>query len=268
MKTRIDLDTTESSHKGIQGLFEKLLRKFKSFTHMALMFPVYIVAISTLGVCLVPGVSLFRFASELTAAKPALIQNLAYGLSIAFGYLAYGVCLIFVVPAINFAIRGKLKPWRGPYYSNEAVHWMLHNFLTYMVRFTFLECVTPSPLSVLFYKMMGMKVGRGAAINTTWISDPSLIELGEKVTLGGSVTLVAHYGQAGFLVISPVKIGNGCTIGLKAIIMGGVEIGDGAKVLPGSVVMPKTVIPPGETWGGVPAQRLTIAEPSAIKKIA
>jgi acetyltransferase-like isoleucine patch superfamily enzyme len=107
---------------------------------------------------------------------------------------------------------------------------------------------------------MGMKIGNGTIINTIHISDPSLIEMGRKVTLGGSVTIAAHYGQGGFLVLSPVKIGDKATIGLRAIIMGGVEIGEGAKILPNSVILPKTRIPAGETWGGVPARRMEMAE--------
>jgi serine acetyltransferase len=106
---------------------------------------------------------------------------------------------------------------------------------------------------------MGMKIGRGVQLNTTNISDPSLIELGDKVTIGGSATIVAHYGQGGFLVIAPVKIGEGVTVGLKATIMGDVEIGEYAKILPNSVVLPKTRIPAGETWGGVPAVKIDLA---------
>ncbi len=235
---------------------------------IAVMIPFYTGSFLILGACLVPGITLFREVSLLTADKHVLIQNFGYGISIAFGFLLYGVTLIFVVPVVNFALRAKLAPWRGPYFSNEAIKWVLHNFLTYMVRYTFLEFVTPSPLSVLFYKMMGMKIGYGAAINTTCISDPCLIELGNKVTLGGSVTIVAHYGQGGFLVIAPVKIGNGCTIGLRATIMGGVEIGDDAKVLPNSVVMPKTIIPAGETWGGVPAKKVEVDSSSPLVRLA
>ena len=67
------------------------------------------------------------------------------------------------------------------------------------------------------------------------------------------MTLLAHYGQGGFFsVLAPVKIGDGVTVGLKASIMGGVEIGMGAKIIPHSVVLPKTIIPPGETWAGFP----------------
>ncbi len=177
-------------------------------------------------------------------------------MSLSTGFFLYGFTLIFLAPLVNLFLTGKLKAWRGPYYSAESFRWFLHNGLTYLVRFTFLEFVTPSPVSLLFYRMMGMKIGEGTIINSTWLSDPSLIELGKKVTIGGSVTIVAHYGQAGLLIIAPVKIGDGCTIGIKATIMGGVEIGAGARVMPHSVVLPKTVIGAGESWGGVPAVRL------------
>jgi acetyltransferase-like isoleucine patch superfamily enzyme len=107
---------------------------------------------------------------------------------------------------------------------------------------------------------MGMKIGEGTLINSSHLSDPSLIEMGRKVTLGGSVTIVAHYGQGGFLVLAPVKIGDKATIGLRAILMGGVTIGEGAKILPNSVVLPKTQVPAGETWGGVPARKIEAHE--------
>jgi len=267
MKKRIDVDVTTTKHKGIKGLFEGALRRFKTATHVLTMLPVYSLGCVMLGLCITPGVAIFRAVNAWTATSSVLVQDLSFGLALAFGYLAYGFSLVLLAPAINFAIGGRLKPWRGPYYSAEVFKWFVHNALTYVPRFTFLEMITPSPMSLAFYRMMGMKIGRGTVINTTWISDPSLITLGDKVTLGGSVTLVAHYGQAGLLIIAPVKIGNGCTIGLKATVMGGAVIGDGARILPHSVVLPKTVIPDGETWGGVPARKIESEKtPTRLKK--
>ena len=62
--------------------------------------------------------------------------------------------------------------------------WYFHNAYTYIVRYTFLEFITPTPLNLLFYKMMGMKIGKGAHINTTNISDPGLIEIGDLPAAG------------------------------------------------------------------------------------
>ncbi|MCB0350065.1 MAG: hypothetical protein KDD38_02705, partial [Bdellovibrionales bacterium] len=163
----------------------------------------------------------------------------------------------FIIPLVNFLLRSKPKVFRGPYYSIDFLRWYIHNALTYVARYTFLEFITPTPLNLLFFKMMGMHIGRGTQINTTNISDPALITMGNYVTIGGSATLCAHYGQEGYLVISPVKIGDKVTIGLKASVMGGVEIGDGAKIMPHSAVLPKTIIGAGEVWGGVPAVKLS-----------
>jgi acetyltransferase-like isoleucine patch superfamily enzyme len=92
---------------------------------------------------------------------------------------------------------------------------------------------------------MGMKVGKGAHINTTNISDPCLIEIGDKVTIGGSAHIIAHYASKGYIIVERVKIGDGVTIGMKATVMGDVEIGKGAVIAPHEVVLPKSRIPDG-----------------------
>ncbi len=256
MKKRIDVDSLDTKHTGIKGLFEIALRRFKVATHIATMIPVYLFGALVIGLSLTPSVYIFRFMIAWSAHYSAFIQNISIGMSLALGFLAYGFTLLALCPLLNFLLRCNLEPWRGSYYSAEAFKWFMHNALAYLPRFTFLDFVTPSPISNLFYEMMGMKIGKGTVINTTYISDPSMITLGSKVTLGGSVTLVGHYGQAGLLIIAPVKIGDGCTIGLKCSVMGGVTIGENVKIMPHSVVLPKTIIPDNETWGGVPARRI------------
>ena len=130
--------------------------------------------------------------------------------------------------------------------------------MTLLPRLSFLDFISATPYITLYYRLMGMKIGHNVTINTTAIADPSLIELGDRVTLGGSCGIMAHYAQGGFLVIAPVRIGAGATIGLRAIIMGGVTVGEKAKVLAGSFVLPKTEIPAGETWGGIPAVKVEL----------
>jgi acetyltransferase-like isoleucine patch superfamily enzyme len=130
--------------------------------------------------------------------------------------------------------------------------------MTLVVRYSFLEFVTPTPFSQMYYRLMGMKIGRHVTLNSTAIADPSLIELEDGATIGGSANILAHYAQGGFLVIATVKIGAGATIGMRAVIMGGVEVGAKAKVLANSFVLPHTKVPAGETWAGIPAQRIEL----------
>lgn len=253
---RVDTDPQHSVKTGFAGVYETALRRFKTVIYALTLVPIYAIGSICIGLALVPGILFFDTIRRSFQLQPAYIQYPAWGIAIAISYFLYGFTLIFLVPALNRLLRTTPRPCRGVYYSLDFLKWFVHNGLTYVVRYTFLEFITPSPYNLLFYKMMGMKIGKGTQINSSHISDPGLIELGTRTTIGGSATICAHYGMGGFLVIAPVKIGNDATIGLRATILGGVEIGDGAKVLPNSVVLPKTVIPAGETWGGVPAAKM------------
>ncbi len=220
------------------------------------LLPLAAIFIVLLGLALTPAVIVFRCIAETAHGWAPLAQYLAVGVGIAAAFFAYGFSLMLIIPAACFVLRAYAREYRGTYFSAEALRWYFSNALLYLVRYSFLEFVTPTPFSNIFYALMGMKIGDGVFINTTHISDPAMIEIGDHVTIGGSAVIVAHYAQAGYLIVAPVRIGSGTTIGLRATVMGDVVIGAGARVLPNSVVLPKTRIAAGETWGGVPAVRL------------
>lgn len=228
---------------------------------LALAGPLPFIALAIVAAGLSLGVAAWLFAEVFAAPLAPLSAVWRYpltGLALATSYFAYGLTLLLVAPALNLLLGGRLQPYRGSAVSLTALRWYVHCTLTLVVRYSFLEFVTPSPFAQLYYRLMGMKIGRNVTINSTAIADPSLITLGDGVTIGGSASVMAHYAQGGYLVVAPVRLGAGATIGLRAIVMGGVEVGDKAKVLAGSFVLPNTRIPAGETWGGIPAQRLDL----------
>ena len=240
---REDVHATTSSEKGLHGLFETLLRRFRGVSFPLLLGPLTILCCLCLGISAAPGLWLMAKVSDFSQAWSTPLRYVALGCALSTGYLMYGLTLIFVVPLANFLLPFRVRAFRGPWYSLQAVPWYYHNALTYIVRFTFLEFITPTPLNVLFYRMMGMKIGKGVVINTTFISDPSLIEIGDYVTIGGSATIFAHYGQKGYLVIAPTIIGAHTTIGLKASVMGGAKVGAHVNLKPHACVMPRTEVP-------------------------
>lgn len=85
-----------------------------------------------------------------------------------------------------------------------------------------------------------MKIGKGVMINTSNISDPALITIDDHAIVGGSATIIGHYGQKGILILAPVHIKKRATVGLKATVMGDVVIGEGVVVPPDTVLLPKT----------------------------
>jgi acetyltransferase-like isoleucine patch superfamily enzyme len=228
---------------------------------LALIGPLPFIALAIAAAGLSLGTAVWLFDEILAPMLATLSSAWRYpltGLALASSYFAYGLTLLLVAPLLNLLLGGRLQPYRGSAVSLMALRWYVHCTLTLVVRYSFLEFVTPSPFAQLYYRLMGMKIGRNVTINSTAIADPSLIEMADGVTIGGSASVMAHYAQGGYLVIAPVRLGSGATIGLRAIVMGGVEVGEKARVLAGSFVLPNTRIPAGETWAGIPARRLDL----------
>jgi acetyltransferase-like isoleucine patch superfamily enzyme len=244
-KNKEDVHSKTSNRTGLAGLFESFLRRFRILAFILALIPVYLLAIFAMGISVAPGLMFFSYLSNISANWTFPLQYIAMGFGLAFGYFIYGFTLIFVIPFFNFIMPFRAKPFRGSYYSIQSVPWYIHNAFIYIVRYTFLEFITPTPLNILFYKMMGMKIGKGVHINTTNISDACLIELEDYVTIGGSATIIAHYAAKGYLVLSNTRIKKGATIGLRATLMGDIEIGEGATIAPNEVVLPKSRIPAG-----------------------
>ncbi len=241
-----------------KGIFDRLLRSGKSVTHGLTLIPIYMIASLLIGCAIAPGVEVYHLITGIASNASGFWQTVATGVGISAGFITYGFAILFIIPLANWPLKKHVVPTRGSFHSSKFLAWYLHNSLTYIVRYSFLDYVTPTPLNHMFYRLMGMKIGKDSQVNTSNISDAALLTIGADVTIGGSATIICHYAQAGYLILAPTVIRNGATIGILATVMAGVDIGEGARILPNSVVLPKTKIPAGETWGGVPAKRITL----------
>lgn len=249
-----DINSSRSTKQGFNAWIENTFRKFQTVAFLIFLAPIAFLYVFCLGVALAPGITLFLTYFDSIQVQPLLLKGFFYGLVVGTGFLLFIVTLIFIVPLVNWPIKPFVKHYRGAWYSVEAIPWYYHNALTYLVRYTILEFLTPSPLSLLFYRMMGMKIGKGVILNTTNISDPCLIVIEDFVTIGGSVYMMAHYGMKGFLIIDKLTLKKGSMIGLGAKILGGVTIEEKATIYPNSAVLPKTVVKAGAKFGVQPTE--------------
>lgn len=230
-----------SKKSGFAGIVETIVRTFRGLSFVAMMAPIAILYVLCIGLSAYPAVIVFNSVSPLLDGANVFIHGLGISLLIPICYFMFAISIIFVVPFFNLILPLKLKPMRTTWFSLEVIPWYYHNALVQLVRYTVLDIMTPTPINVLFFKMMGMKIGKNVLINTSNISDPALITLEDNVTIGGSATIFGHYGMKGFLIVSPVVIKKGATIGLKASIMGDVVVEENAMVPPHEILLPKTV---------------------------
>lgn len=93
----------------------------------------------------------------------------------------------------------------------------------------------------------------GSVLHTLY--QKSTIEIGDDVSIGHNVT------------IHGAKIRNFALIGMGAVVMDDAEVGEGAIVAAGSVVLARTKIGPNELWGGAPAKFLKMVEPEKAREM-
>lgn len=113
--------------------------------------------------------------------------------------------------------------------------------------------------------------GQGDIYNNLKVGNISRFNIGCLLNLGDKITIGNHVGfgqqvmilteshaigpaeyRSGELRPKPVKIGNGCWVGARAMILPGVTIGDGAVVAAGAIVTKD--VPPHTVVAGIPAK--------------
>jgi acetyltransferase-like isoleucine patch superfamily enzyme len=115
-----------------------------------------------------------------------------------------------------------------------------------------------------FYRGMGARMPDSTFLGQeTLIRDPWFLELGEHVSTGSSVLILGHIGHNRELFLGKITVGDDVVIGVRSIIFPDVQIGTGARIGAGSIVVRGTRIPPGETWAGIPARKLASEKASA-----
>ena len=108
--------------------------------------------------------------------------------------------------------------------------------------------VFPSFLTAFLHRLRGVKIKNIWKIYISYhvLIDsvhPEAVEIGEDAWLTRDVKIIAHFNPTPVLKdilggkkVEGVKIGRGAFIGISAILLPGVHIGEGSLVGPGSVV--------------------------------
>jgi len=93
----------------------------------------------------------------------------------------------------------------------------------------------------------------GSVLHTLY--QKSTVEIGDFVSIGHNVT------------VHGAKIDDYALIGMGAILLDYVEVGEGAIVAAGALVLSNTKIPPYTLWAGVPAKYVKDVEPEKTNEM-
>lgn len=244
---------------------EGLLKRWATPLQTVMTLGLY-VQISVLGgLAATPGLWIVMRASVLSADWSPWPRMFALSVAGFLGYFTFTIAVLFVTGLFRMVTFAGTPLGTYSYYSSKGFRWASYNALILLVRYTCMNWLRVTPFLVVFHRLMGMKIGKRVQINTSVIGDSNLIEIGDDTVVGGDVTLIGHSAERGNLVTARVKIGSNVTVGLMAMIMPGVVIGDRAMIAANAFLAKGTVVGPDEIWAGIPAKKIGERKPRSAK---
>ena len=140
-----------------------------------------------------------------------------------------------------------------------AVRYLVQSYLLVV-----LARLAPPGLTTVCHRLRGARVGRDVFIDRFAVIDgsyPERVTIEDEARLAPGAVVVAHYAPGTTLAtltkpyVADVHIGRYSFIGVNAVVMPGVTVGEGAIVTSGSVVLQD--VPPYTVVSGNPAKRVT-----------
>jgi non-ribosomal peptide synthetase-like protein len=156
------------------------------------------------------------------------------------------------VAGARLLLRG-VKP--GTYPRGGGVHlrlWCAES----VARAAGAENLSGAPWITLYARALGAKVAADVDLHAL-PPVTGLLSLGQGCSVESEVDLSGHWLDGDVLRVGRVRVGAGATVGSRSTLLPGARVGQDAEVAAGSAV--SGAVPPGERWGGSPAQRLGVA---------
>jgi len=151
----------------------------KTIAQFLFVLVMYAIGVAFFGAALAPGIFLVIKTARLTASSPLGWRCLALGFSVSAGYFLFGFTLIFLAGSVRTLLRLKLKEGNYPLFSFGAMKWAFVSALYLLINFTFIDFILLTPFASLLLQMLGAKIGKNVQVNSKFVFDASLLEIGD-----------------------------------------------------------------------------------------
>jgi non-ribosomal peptide synthetase-like protein len=166
---------------------------------------------------------------------------------------------VLITPVYFVLLERGIKRWRRlepKYCSIYDPYFWRHERLWKVPGEGYLHMFDGTPFKNLIWRGLGVTVGKRVFDDGCYITERTLTTIGDDVTLNVSTKIQCHSQEDGTFKSDRITIGNGCTIGVGAMVHYGVTMGEGSALAPDSFLMKGEEIPPRARWGGNPAREM------------
>ena len=206
------------------------------------------------------GIFLFvRWLHVFLVTAFALAAFDSYG---GFAQLEMGLLLAvsFLITPVYFVLAERLvrgfRLLQPQYCSIYDPYFWRHERLWKVPAELYVRMFDGTPFKNVVWRGLGAKVGKRVFDDGCHFTERSLTIVGDDVTLNAGSEIQCHSQEDGAFKSDRTTVGNGCTIGVGAMVHYGVTMGERSVLAPDSFLMKGEEIPPHARWGGNPAREM------------
>ncbi len=167
--------------------------------------------------------------------------------------LAAGIVAALTATVMKWLLVGRFREVDHPLWSSFV--WrneLADTFVEFLAVPWLIGSVGGTPLLPAWLRTMGAKIGRGVWLETYWLPESDLVELGDGATINRGCVVQTHLFHDRIMSMTPVTLGEGATLGPHGIVLPGAGIGARTTVGPGSLVTRGDEVPADTRWLGNP----------------
>ena len=173
---------------------------------------------------------------------------------------------ILTVVLFKWVLLGRVKPGQYPLWGWFYCRWW---FVSRLESILFpLSYFAGTPLIILYYRLMGAKIGKHTHIDSPNLGMHDMIRIGDHSSINHNAQLQAQSIDNGFLQIGPISIGSDCYVGIRAVLGRDCVMEDGAALDDLSLLPNHSQIPRKAFFKGSPGQLSSCPSNHIVAKVA
>ncbi|WP_035280660.1 Pls/PosA family non-ribosomal peptide synthetase [Brevibacterium album] len=187
-------------------------------------------------------------ASAVSPA-PALFMAALSGLVMMLaGAVAAGTAVI-----AKWLLIGRIRTGEHPLWSSFIWRTEVADcFVELVAAPWFARTAVGTPALVWYLRALGARIGHGVWCETYWLPEADLVRLGDNATVNRGCVVQTHLFHDRVMSLDAVELGEGATLGPGSVILPAASLGRAATVGPSSLVMRGELVPADAYFTGNP----------------
>jgi non-ribosomal peptide synthetase-like protein len=172
-------------------------------------------------------------------------------------YAAASLGSALLIILLKWLVVGRYKPGTIPLWSNFV--WrteLITGLYESMVVSGCLNFLLGTPFAAIILRLLGMRIGKDAYIDTTDFTEFDLISIGDNVILNHGCTLQTHLFEDRVMKMARIRLENNCQLGSAAVVLYDSLLAQDVLLQPLSLIMKGEQLPASTSWQGIPASRV------------